>query len=132
MRVGMVTRQARRGCALPHADRHVASVALKASSPHDTSTPVADTSTLNFCLCRDLRTPWPSCISTPLALTSYAPSPQQDVIEPVLKPQWWVNCKDMAAKSCQAVRDGTLEIIPKVRDAWGTCMAVLCITVCVC
>eukprot|EP00195_Chlamydomonas_chlamydogama_P009622 CAMPEP_0202896952 /NCGR_PEP_ID=MMETSP1392-20130828/5840_1 /ASSEMBLY_ACC=CAM_ASM_000868 /TAXON_ID=225041 /ORGANISM="Chlamydomonas chlamydogama, Strain SAG 11-48b" /LENGTH=1288 /DNA_ID=CAMNT_0049582479 /DNA_START=84 /DNA_END=3950 /DNA_ORIENTATION=- len=40
-------------------------------------------------------------------------SRSKDVIEPVLKPQWWVNCKDMAAKSCQAVRDGTLEIIPK-------------------
>jgi valyl-tRNA synthetase len=25
----------------------------------------------------------------------------------------WVSCKDMAAKSCTAVRDGTLEIIPK-------------------
>ncbi len=25
----------------------------------------------------------------------------------------WVNCKDMASKSCQAVRDGTLEIVPK-------------------
>lgn len=47
-------------------------------------------------------------------------SRSKDVIEPVLKPQWWVNCKDMAAKSCQAVRDGTLEIIPKVRGpaAW--------------
>lgn len=40
--------------------------------------------------------------------------PPQDVIEPVLKPQWWVSCKDMAAASCQAVRDGSLEIIPKV------------------
>ena len=51
-------------------------------------------------------------------------SRSKDVIEPVLKPQWWVNCKDMAAKSCQAVRDGTLEIIPKVRGqgAWGGAM----------
>ncbi len=40
----------------------------------------------------------------------------------MLKPQWWVNCKDMAAKSCQAVRDGTLEIVPKVR---GACACVL-------
>ncbi|GAX73886.1 hypothetical protein CEUSTIGMA_g1336.t1 [Chlamydomonas eustigma] len=40
-------------------------------------------------------------------------SRSKDVIEPVLKPQWWVSCKDMAAKSCAAVRDGTLEIIPK-------------------
>ncbi len=62
-------------------------------------------------------------------------SRSKDVIEPVLKPQWWVNCKDMAAKSCQAVRDGTLEIIPKVRGFWslllggGVCV---CVRVCVC
>ena len=43
-------------------------------------------------------------------------SRSKDIIEPVLKPQWWVNCKDMAAKSAQAVRDGTLEMIPKVRQ----------------
>ena len=43
-------------------------------------------------------------------------SRSKDVIEPVLKPQWYVNCKDMAAKGMQAVRDGSLEILPKV---WG-------------
>ena len=43
-------------------------------------------------------------------------SRSKDVIEPVLKPQWWVNCKDVAEKSCAAVRDGTLQIIPKVRS----------------
>lgn len=36
----------------------------------------------------------------------------QDVIEPLLKPQWWVDCKQMAADGCEAVRDGRLEIIP--------------------
>ena len=40
-------------------------------------------------------------------------SRSKDVIEPVLKPQWWVNCKQMAADGCEAVRDGRLEIIPK-------------------
>jgi valyl-tRNA synthetase len=40
-------------------------------------------------------------------------SRSKDVIEPVLKPQWWVACEAMAARSCQAVRDGSLEIIPK-------------------
>jgi valyl-tRNA synthetase len=35
------------------------------------------------------------------------------VIEPVLKPQWWVNCQDMAAQACDVVRDGRLEIIPR-------------------
>ncbi|GFR43813.1 hypothetical protein Agub_g4939 [Astrephomene gubernaculifera] len=44
-------------------------------------------------------------------------SRSKDVIEPVLKPQWWVNCKDMAAASCQAVRDGSLQIIPKEFEA---------------
>ena len=39
-------------------------------------------------------------------------SRSKDVIEPVLKPQWWVNCQDMAAEACDAVRDGRLEIIP--------------------
>jgi valyl-tRNA synthetase len=41
-------------------------------------------------------------------------SRSKDVIEPLLKPQWWVACGDMAARSVAAVRDGTLEIIPKV------------------
>lgn len=40
-------------------------------------------------------------------------SRSKDVIEPVLKPQWWVNCQQMAADGCAAVRDGRLEIIPK-------------------
>ena len=29
--------------------------------------------------------------------------------------QWWVSCGDMAARSCEAVRTGELEIIPKAR-----------------
>eukprot|EP00775_Hariotina_reticulata_P010346 gene10346-10503_t len=44
-------------------------------------------------------------------------SRSKDVIEPLLKPQWWVACGDMAARSCQAVRDGDLEIIPKEFEA---------------
>jgi len=39
-------------------------------------------------------------------------SRSKDVIEPLLKPQWWVDCKQMAADGCEAVRDGRLEIIP--------------------
>jgi valyl-tRNA synthetase len=42
-------------------------------------------------------------------------SRSKDVIEPLLKPQWWVACSDMAARSCAAVRSGELEVIPKVR-----------------
>lgn len=41
----------------------------------------------------------------------------KDVIEPMLKPQWWVDCKDMAAKSCEAVRDRTLKIVPSEFEA---------------
>ena len=40
-------------------------------------------------------------------------SRSKDVIEPVLKPQWWVDCQQMAADGCAAVRDGRLEIIPR-------------------
>jgi hypothetical protein len=40
-------------------------------------------------------------------------SRSKDIIEPLLKPQWWVDCKQMAADGCQAVRDGRIEIIPK-------------------
>lgn len=35
-----------------------------------------------------------------------------DVIEPLLKPQWWVNCKSMAARAVKAVREGELRLIP--------------------
>ncbi|WIA29336.1 hypothetical protein OEZ86_011841 [Tetradesmus obliquus] len=44
-------------------------------------------------------------------------SRSKDVIEPLLKPQWWVACGDMAARSCAAVRSGELEIIPKEFEA---------------
>ncbi|KAI9187825.1 valine--tRNA ligase [Blastocladiella emersonii ATCC 22665] len=39
-----------------------------------------------------------------------------DVIEPRLKPQWWVNCKDMAKQAMEAVRSGELEIQPKASE----------------
>ncbi|XP_067467813.1 valine--tRNA ligase, mitochondrial [Thunnus thynnus] len=35
-----------------------------------------------------------------------------DIIEPLLKKQWFVHCDDMAKKAIQAVEDGQLEIIP--------------------
>ncbi|OAD79556.1 hypothetical protein PHYBLDRAFT_105744 [Phycomyces blakesleeanus NRRL 1555(-)] len=40
-----------------------------------------------------------------------------DVIEPLMKPQWWVNCKPMAAAAMKAVTDGELKISPKVSEA---------------
>lgn len=36
-----------------------------------------------------------------------------DIIERLLKKQWFVRCKGMAAKAIQAVEDGELEIIPQ-------------------
>lgn len=35
-----------------------------------------------------------------------------DIIEPLLKKQWFVRCDEMAQKAIQAVEDGQLEIIP--------------------
>ncbi|KAL9153603.1 hypothetical protein ABFS82_10G060500 [Erythranthe guttata] len=40
----------------------------------------------------------------------------RDVVEPLLKPQWYVNCKSMAEQALDAVTDGAspkIEIIPK-------------------
>ncbi|PIA17785.1 valyl-tRNA synthetase [Coemansia reversa NRRL 1564] len=36
----------------------------------------------------------------------------KDVIEFIMKPQWWVKCKPLAAPAMQVVRDGRLEIMP--------------------
>ena len=44
-------------------------------------------------------------------------SRSKDIIEPMLKPQWWVNCQDMAAEACTTVRDGSLQILPKEFEA---------------
>ncbi|KAI7869469.1 valyl-tRNA synthetase [Spinellus fusiger] len=40
-----------------------------------------------------------------------------DIIEPLMKPQWWVSCKAMAQEAMQAVTDGQLKIAPKVSEA---------------
>lgn len=43
-------------------------------------------------------------------------SRSNDVVEPLIKPQWYVNCKNMAQQALDAVMDGTnpkMEIIPK-------------------
>ncbi|KAF9476104.1 hypothetical protein BDN70DRAFT_995902 [Pholiota conissans] len=36
-----------------------------------------------------------------------------DIIEPILKPQWWVNCKPLADEAIRRTRLGELEINPK-------------------
>lgn len=33
-------------------------------------------------------------------------------MEPLLKPQWYVNCADMGKQAADAVREGRLKIIP--------------------
>ena len=49
-------------------------------------------------------------------------SRSKDVIEPVLKPQWWVACAGMAADACAAARDGRLRIEPRENEAtWFRC-----------
>ena len=43
-------------------------------------------------------------------------SRSKDVIEPMLKPQWWVNCSEMAKEACEAARDKRLEILPSFME----------------
>ncbi|CAG8513516.1 9429_t:CDS:10 [Paraglomus occultum] len=46
-------------------------------------------------------------------------SRSKDVIEPLLKPQWWVNCKGMAQDAIDAVRSGSITIRPSTsKDEW--------------
>ena len=40
-------------------------------------------------------------------------SRSKDIIEPYLKPQWWMNCKELADRSIQVLRDGELQILPE-------------------
>ncbi|EHL01997.1 putative Valyl-tRNA synthetase, mitochondrial [Glarea lozoyensis 74030] len=37
----------------------------------------------------------------------------KDIIEPLLKPQWWMNMKDMAADALNAVTSGEIKIMPE-------------------
>ncbi|XP_031849268.2 valyl-tRNA synthetase [Nomia melanderi] len=39
-------------------------------------------------------------------------SRSKDVVEPLMKPQWYVRCNEMAAKAMEAVQTGELKIIP--------------------
>ncbi|KAK4535444.1 hypothetical protein CDCA_CDCA05G1469 [Cyanidium caldarium] len=42
-----------------------------------------------------------------------------DVIEPLLKPQWWMRCDHMAQRALEAVRDGRITILPEFhRETW--------------
>uniref|UniRef100_A0A3Q3A898 Valine--tRNA ligase n=1 Tax=Kryptolebias marmoratus TaxID=37003 RepID=A0A3Q3A898_KRYMA len=39
-------------------------------------------------------------------------SRSKDIVEPLLKPQWYVNCTDMGKQAADVVREGKLKIIP--------------------
>ena len=43
-------------------------------------------------------------------------SKSNDIIEPYLKPQWYVNCKGMADRAVKAVRNGDLKIVPDTHE----------------
>lgn len=40
-----------------------------------------------------------------------------DIIEPMLTPQWYVNCTSMAQRSIAAVKNGDLKILPEMHEA---------------
>ena len=39
-----------------------------------------------------------------------------DIIEPLVQPQWFVDCSGPAKRACDAVRDGSLRIRPKMHE----------------
>lgn len=39
-------------------------------------------------------------------------SRSKDIVEPLMKPQWYVSCAEMGKEAADAVRDGQLKIIP--------------------
>ncbi|CAH0585470.1 unnamed protein product [Chrysodeixis includens] len=43
-------------------------------------------------------------------------SRSKDVVEPMLKPQWYIKCDNMAAEAIKAVKTGELKIIPDVHE----------------
>ncbi|XP_058116915.1 valine--tRNA ligase [Anopheles ziemanni] len=46
-------------------------------------------------------------------------SRSKDIVEPLIKPQWYVKCSEMAAKATEAVKSGELTITPEVhRKTW--------------
>ncbi|KAH9507439.1 hypothetical protein Btru_058081 [Bulinus truncatus] len=46
-------------------------------------------------------------------------SRSKDVIEPLLKPQWYVDVKDMSARAVKAVQEGELRIVPDMfKKTW--------------
>ena len=44
-------------------------------------------------------------------------SRSKDVIEPLLKSQWYVNCKEMSARAVRAVREKKIKIVPEFHES---------------
>lgn len=43
-----------------------------------------------------------------------------DIIEPLIVPQWWVSCSEMAQRGLDAVKDGSLQIVPDMHvNTWN-------------
>lgn len=60
-----------------------------------------------------LRGKEPNAMSLPVCSRS------GDIVEPMLIPQWWVNCKGLAKLSVDAVRNGELGIVPaQFEETW--------------
>ncbi|XP_038047447.1 valine--tRNA ligase-like [Patiria miniata] len=59
-------------------------------------------------------------------------SRSKDIVEPLLKPQWYVDCTDMAKQAVAAVEEGQLKIIPdmhiKTWNNWLTNIRQWCIS----
>eukprot|EP00088_Acartia_fossae_P071292 TRINITY_DN975_c0_g1_i12.p1 TRINITY_DN975_c0_g1~~TRINITY_DN975_c0_g1_i12.p1 ORF type:complete len:1148 (-),score=390.12 TRINITY_DN975_c0_g1_i12:331-3774(-) len=59
-------------------------------------------------------------------------SRSKDIVEPIIKPQWYVKCDDMAKKAMEAVESGELKIIPdshkKTWNYWMEGMRDWCIS----
>lgn len=39
-------------------------------------------------------------------------SRSKDIVEPLMKPQWYVSCTEMGKQAADAVREGRLKIVP--------------------
>lgn len=51
-------------------------------------------------------------------------SRSKDIVEPMIKPQWYLKCDDMAENASTAVRNKELKIIPEMFEkTWFTWMA---------
>lgn len=51
-------------------------------------------------------------ILTCIKVLSVFLSRSKDILEPLLKPQWYVDCREMGKQAADVVRSGELKIIP--------------------